>query len=100
MLWLGIYIGLAVDHITQDEKYADAFWKYFETFTDGNPPYLGPHWMNGQEIAIWLMSLVWAAQVFQMASASSPERRERGVQPSRIYAARIPPTLIYACVAK
>ena len=39
-------------HITQDEKYAEAFWKYFETFTDGNPPYLGPHWMNGQEVAI------------------------------------------------
>ena len=43
-------------HITQDEKYAEAFWKYFETFTDGNPPYLGPHWMNGQEVAIRLMS--------------------------------------------
>ena len=83
-------------HITQDEKYAEAFWKYFDMFTEGNPPYLGPHWMNGQEVAIRLMSLVWAAQVFQMASASSPERRERLVQSIAYHAARIPPTLIYA----
>ena len=83
-------------HITQDEKYAEAFWKYFETFTDGNPPYLGPHWMNGQEVAIRLMSLVWAAQVFQTASASSTERRERLVQSVAQHAARIPSTLIYA----
>jgi len=44
-------------HITRDEKYAEAFWKYFETFTDDNPPYLGPHWMNGQEVAIRRMFL-------------------------------------------
>jgi len=83
-------------HITQDEKYFEAFWKYFETFTDGNPPYLGPHWMNGQEVAIRLMSLVWAVQVFQTASASSAERRDRLVQSIARHAARIPPTLIYA----
>ena len=83
-------------HIAQDEKYAEAFWKYFETFTDGNPPYLGPHWMNGQEVAIRLMSLVWAAQVLQTASASSPERRERLIQSIALHTARIPPTLIYA----
>ena len=83
-------------HITQDEKYAEAFWKYFETFMDGNPPYLGPHWMNGQEVAIRLMGLVWAAIVFQTASASSAERREHLARSIAHHAARIPPTLIYA----
>jgi hypothetical protein len=83
-------------HIMQDEKYAEAFWKYFETFTDGNPPYLGPHWMNGQEVAIRLMSLLWAVQVYQTAAASSAERRERLVQSIAYHAGRIPPTLIYA----
>ena len=83
-------------HITQDQKYADAFWKYFGQFTDGNPPYLGPHWMNGQEVAIRLMSLLWAANVFQTASASSPERCKRLIQSISQHAARIPPTLIYA----
>ena len=83
-------------HITQAEKYAEAFWKYFDIFTDVNPPYLGPHWMNGQEVAIRLMSLVWAAQVYQTASVSSAKRRERLVQSIAHHAARIPPTLIYA----
>lgn len=83
-------------YITQDDKYAEAFWKYFEQFDDGNPPYLGPHWMNGQEVAIRLMALVWAAQVFETASASSPARRERLIQSIADHAVRIPPTLIYA----
>ena len=83
-------------HITQDEKYSEAFWKYFITFTDGNPPYLGPHWMNAQEVAIRLMSFVWAAHIFQTASASSTERRKHLVQSIAHHAARIPPTLIYA----
>ena len=83
-------------HITQDEKYAEAFWKYFETFNDGNPPYLGPHWMNGQEVAIRLMSLAWAAIVFQTASASSAERHEHLIRSIAHHAGRIPPTLIYA----
>ena len=48
-------------HLTRREKYAEAFWKYFERFDSGNPPYLGPHWMNGQEVAIRLMALVWSA---------------------------------------
>ena len=83
-------------HIMQDGKYAEAFWKYFETFNVGNPPYLGPHWMNGQEVAIRMMSLTWAAQVFETASASSPERRGGLIQSIYAHANRIPPTLVYA----
>ncbi len=62
-------------HISGDEKYALAFWKYFEEFTSGNPAYVGPHWMNGQEVALRLMAFVWAGQVFEPATASTPERR-------------------------
>jgi hypothetical protein len=83
-------------HITQDEKYAEAFWKYFETFHNGNPACLGPHWMNGQEAAIRMMSLIWAAQVFETASASNPERRGGLIQSIYAHANRIPPTLVYA----
>ena len=64
-------------HVSGEAKYAEAFWKYFEEFAEGNPAYLGPHWMNGQEAAIRLMALVWAAQVFQTAEASTLERRAR-----------------------
>ena len=83
-------------YVSGKEKYAEAFWKYFELFADGNPPNLGPHWMNGQEVAIRLMAFVWAAQVFEDAAASNPARLARLVQSIAVHAARIPLTLVYA----
>jgi hypothetical protein len=83
-------------HLSQNETYAESFWKYFELFTKANPPYLGPHWMNGQEVAIRLMALVWADQVFETATVSSPERSARLAQSVAAHAARIPVTLLYA----
>jgi len=83
-------------HLTQDDQYAEAFWKYFESFTKANPANLGPHWMNGQEVAIRLMSLVWAAHVFESAPATSVERRGLLIQNIYAHASRIPPTLVYA----
>ena len=83
-------------YVTQDEKYTEAFWKHFESFSESNPPYLGPHWINGQEVAIRMMSLVWAAQIFETASATNPERRGQIIQSIYAHANRIPPTFIYA----
>jgi hypothetical protein len=83
-------------HLTQDDQYAEAFWKYFEAFTLNNPANLGPHWMNGQEVAIRLMSLVWADHVFESAPATSVERRADLHQSIFQHASRIPPTLVYA----
>ena len=83
-------------HLSRREKYARAFWKYFERFERHNPAYLGPHWMNGQEVAIRLMALAWSAQVFASARASTPGRLSRLVRSISRHAARIPPTLVYA----
>ncbi len=83
-------------YITQDNQYAEAFWKYFETFTESNPVDMGPHWMNGQEVAIRMMSLVWAAHVFEAASATGPERSAQLIQSIYAHANRILPTLVYA----
>ncbi len=83
-------------HLSQNETYAESFWKYFELFTKANPPYLGPHWMNGQEVAIRLMALVWADQVFETATVSNPERRAYLAHSVAAHAARIPVTLLYA----
>jgi hypothetical protein len=83
-------------HLTRNETYAETFWEYFHEFLDANPPYLGPHWMNGQEVAIRLMALVWAGQVFETAAASSGERRVRLADSIAAHASRIPPTLVYA----
>ncbi len=88
--------------LTQNKTYAEAFWRYFERFTAANPPNLGPHWMNGQEVAIRLMALAWASQVFAAEGAdeteagSSVERRARLARSIAQHAARIPPTLVYA----
>ena len=83
-------------HLTQDDQYAEAFWKYFKSFTQNNPANLGPHWMNGQEVAIRLMSLVWADHVFESAPATSAERRAALHQSIFYHASRIPTTLVYA----
>lgn len=83
-------------HVSGDEKYAEAFWRCFEEFRKGNPAYLGPHWMNGQEVAIRLMSLLWAAQLFGPAAASSAARRTELAQSIAEHGRRIPPTLVYA----
>jgi len=83
-------------YLTQEGTYAEAFWKHFEQFAIANPPNLGPHWMNGQEVAIRLMALVWAGQVFETAAASSVERRANLAGAIAAHASRIPPTLVYA----
>ncbi len=83
-------------HVSHAEKYAQAFWKQAEIFLDSNPPYLGPQWMNGQEIALRLMALAWAAQVFAVSPASTPERLVRLAQSIAQHAERIALTLAYA----
>lgn len=91
-------------HLTQNEIYAETFWSYCEKFNAANPPNIGPHWLNGQEVAVRLMALVWASQVFgtppvsgrEMATSSSAERRARLAESIAAHAARIPSTLLYA----
>jgi hypothetical protein len=83
-------------HLTGAEKYAEAFWHNFETFSTANPPYLGPNWISGQEAALRLMAFVWAAQVFAGSPGSTPGRNSALAHSVAIHASRIPPTLVYA----
>jgi hypothetical protein len=83
-------------HLTRGEKYADAFWSHFERFDRSNPAFMGPHWMNGQEVAIRLMALSWCAHVFRDARASTSGRLARLTRSVAEHAVRIPPTLTYA----
>jgi hypothetical protein len=79
-----------------DERYAIAFWTHTELFLESNPPYLGPQWTSGQEVAFRLMALVWAGQVFAPSPESTPERMEKLTNAIAAHAERIPHTLIYA----
>lgn len=83
-------------HATGDEKYAEAFWRYFEDFQAANPPYFGENWMNGQEAGLRLMAFAWAGQVFRQAKQTSPSRLAALAASIGIHAARIPATLLYA----
>ena len=100
-LWEPVRFGWAYAlgrawHLSQDDGYAAAFWKYYEEFTAGSPACLGPHWMNGQEVALRMMALIWAGQVMEAAPSSTPERRAALLCSISQHAARLPHTLIYA----
>ncbi len=82
--------------VSGNEKYAEAFWHYAETFLDNNPFNCGPNWMNGQEVAIRLMAIVWSMQAFSSSTHSTPQRRERLTRSIAEHALRIRPTLVYA----
>jgi hypothetical protein len=79
-----------------DERYAEAFWRHLEVFLQANPPYLGPNWISAQEVALRLIHLVLAAQVFAGAEQSNLPRLQRLAQAIGDHAGRIPPTLVYA----
>lgn len=83
-------------HLTGEDRFAQVFWERFEEFTEGNPPWLGPHWMSAQEVALRLMAFIWADQVFSNSAASTGARRVRLAASVAVHAARIPPTLVYA----
>ncbi|MCX7754375.1 MAG: heparinase II/III family protein [Anaerolineales bacterium] len=83
-------------HLTREERYAEAFWRFFEAFQAANPPFLGENWMSGQEAALRLLAFVWAGQVFAPAQASAPERMAALTQAIAKHALRLPPTLLYA----
>ena len=82
--------------VFREEPYAAAFWRYFETFDQANPPCMGPHWMNGQEVALRLLALLWAGTAFADAESATPTRRARLAASVAEHAVRIPSTLCYA----
>jgi hypothetical protein len=83
-------------HASGDERYAAAFWRYFDEFSAANPPYLGSNWMSGQEVGLRLMAFVWAGQVFAKAEVTTPARLAALAAATAVHAARIPATLLYA----
>ncbi len=83
-------------YLLGDERYAAAFWELAESFLDAHPPYLGPHWMNGQEVALRLLVMIWSAQVFASSAHSTVERLQRLSLAIAAHAHRILPTLDYA----
>jgi hypothetical protein len=82
--------------LTGDELYPQAFWEYFEEFQQANPRNTGPNWTSAQEVAIRLLALSFAWQVFASSHATTPERVYTLVTAIAEHARRIPPTMLYA----
>ena len=58
---------------TQDEKYAEAFWKLLLDWTEHNPPNTGANWKDGQEITLRLMAWIFGYYAFFNSPSSSPQ---------------------------
>ncbi len=82
--------------LTGDERYPETFWRYLEEFLQANPANLGPHWSSAQEVAIRLLGLVFAGQVFHSSPQTTEDRLHLLALAVETHAARIPPTLVYA----
>jgi hypothetical protein len=82
--------------LSGNEEYAQSFWQYCEFFSSQNPANMGPHWISAQEVALRLITLVFASRMFQSSVHFTPERETNLVKFIITHAARIPPTLIYA----
>ena len=66
-------------HLTHNEKYPAFFWEQVIFFLKANPPNVGPHWMNGQEIALRLIAFIFARQVFHDSLHSTTDKTSQPV---------------------
>ncbi|MFZ0533060.1 MAG: heparinase II/III family protein, partial [Anaerolineales bacterium] len=83
-------------HLSKNERYAETFWLYTDRFLSSNPPYLGPHWSSAQEVAIRVVALAFAFQVFTQSNQTTLERHEILAKSIAAHAERIHPTMVYA----
>ena len=83
-------------HLAGDERYPEAFWRYFEIFQQSNPVNMGPNWESAQEVALRVIALTFASQIFTDSVHSTASRTAHLAQAIAEHATRIPPTLIYA----
>lgn len=61
-------------YISGDEKLPEKFWEIAEDWIIENHPNSGPHWKDGQEIALRIMAWCFALNAFRNSPSSTPER--------------------------
>ncbi|MDQ6887337.1 MAG: heparinase II/III family protein [Gemmatimonadota bacterium] len=60
--------------LTGDDRYAEAFWGGFESFSQGCPPFMGVQWSCGQETAIRAAAWLWVEGALARAPSSTASR--------------------------
>ncbi|MEW6503400.1 MAG: heparinase II/III family protein [Chloroflexota bacterium] len=82
--------------LTGDERYPQTFWNYLEQFIQHNPVNGGENWLSAQEVALRLIALGFAAQVFRTSPHTDENRRQNLARLVVYHARRIEATLSYA----
>ena len=83
-------------YLSSEERYAAAFWQYFEKFTEANPVNCGPNWSSAQEVSLRMLALVISAHMLVNAKESTQERMQALCGSIADHAQRIPLTISYA----
>ena len=81
---------------TQDEKYAEAYWKLILDWAEHNPPNSGANWKDGQEISLRLMAWTFGYYAFINSPSASPKRIAQFTQYVAAQAERIYQNIEYA----
>jgi asparagine synthase (glutamine-hydrolysing) len=91
-----VYILVRAYAASQDEKYAEAFWKLILDWAEHNPPNTGANWKDGQEIALRLMAWMFGYYAFFHSSSSTSQRIAQFTQFVAAQAERIYKNIDYA----
>ncbi len=86
--------------LTSEDKYAETFWNFFESWCKQNPPNSGPNWKCGQEIALRSLAWCFALFAFWKSPATSSQRVTDLVKLLAIQADRILANIDYAISQK
>jgi hypothetical protein len=79
--------------LTGDRRFQQGFSELLSSWLAANPPNCGPHWASGQEVALRLIALIFAAFAF---APLEPGLEDRLLVALGAHAERIPATLRYA----
>lgn len=83
-------------YLSGEERYAGAFWQYFEKFTQANPVNRGPNWTSAQEVSLRMQALILSAHMLKDSAESTAQRMRALCGAIADHARRIPPTISYA----
>jgi hypothetical protein len=79
-----------------DERYVEVFWELVESWRHENPPNHGVHWKCGQEVALRMISWVFAWMNFRQCKATTATRERMLAEMVRVSAQRIEGNIAYA----
>ena len=82
--------------LSEDERFAEAFWRAVEDWAERNPPMSGPLWVCGQESSLRILAWSFGLHAFLHSSATTAERVWRLVAMIAAHARRTELTVGYA----